>query len=349
MFDILSFERTPEFLQCLRRMLINAPIKWSNSDDWESLSEIEQRATQRLLGAGLLTFRIAVEFKWERQHRLLNMTWSRTCGRDSSVFEVTGPGAVQHITFLMLDRNGLIKNGKTVAKHTLRIRDDYFGFRISDEGELAKLDLISGDRSKVWYVDQCMTELQSKLRVIERFDCDKSEKTQSAKTADVTVANAQSLASIGDVNVHVTPNIHIQHNVSGPFKLELPEGVSVGMSQQSNGDTAGEECQALSRLINLYTDGVAHEKIRQASLVLQSDTLTVNEKLEKIDALVPFPPHVSAQQLADMLQKTKTSVLNSEWWKRNRRGRKDEDSEQRRGLHKKRTSEIDDTMNDKDE
>ena len=57
------------------------------------------------------------------------------------------------------------------------------------------------------------------------------------------------------------------------------------------------EGQAAFRLLNIYTNGVADEQFVKASNVLIDDTLTINERLSKIDNLLPIPPTASAEKL----------------------------------------------------
>lgn len=93
---------------------------------------------------------------------------------------------------------------------------------------------------------------------------------------------------------------------------------------------------ATFRLLSVFTNGVADDRIAAAAVVLNNDTLTVNEKLTKIDALIRIPGKASAEQLGEMFGKTKQAVLKSEWWKQNRQGEKENEIGQRRDSLKKR-------------
>ena len=79
---------------------------------------------------------------------------------------------------------------------------------------------------------------------------------------------------------------------------------------------------ALIALLRIFTNGVADDRIEKAARLLSDTRLTVNEKLTKIDALIPFPPTASAEQLGEMLGVTKQAVLKTDWWIQNRRGRR---------------------------
>ena len=100
-----------------------------------------------------------------------------------------------------------------------------------------------------------------------------------------------------------------------------------------SGDEAHEHTFALVRL---FTNGVADDRIEKATRLLSISHLTVNEKLNKIDAVIPFPATASAEQLGDMLGVTKQAVLKTEWWIENRKGEKDNEIGRRRAGYQKR-------------
>ena len=86
---------------------------------------------------------------------------------------------------------------------------------------------------------------------------------------------------------------------------------------------------ALAALLRVFTNGVADERLRQAAQILTDDSLTANEKLTKIDGLMPLPPTASAEQLGEMLGVSKQAVMKTAWWCKNRRGMNDEEIERR--------------------
>ena len=92
-------------------------------------------------------------------------------------------------------------------------------------------------------------------------------------------------------------------------------------------DPAGDVSTAV-RLLNVYTNGLADERFDKASSVLDSN-LTVDEKLWKIDELMPIPPTVSGEKLGKALGVSKTAVQNTSWYDQKRKGRKDEEIDQR--------------------
>jgi hypothetical protein len=92
----------------------------------------------------------------------------------------------------------------------------------------------------------------------------------------------------------------------------------------------------VTRLLRVFTDGIADDRIRKAAQLLGNGKLTVNEKLTKIDELIPLPAIATAEQLAEMLGVTKQAVLKTDWWVRKRKGETENDVDDRRERHRKR-------------
>ncbi|HEV3083278.1 MAG TPA: hypothetical protein VGY66_26065 [Gemmataceae bacterium] len=116
---------------------------------------------------------------------------------------------------------------------------------------------------------------------------------------------------------------------------------AAGNRPASAGSDADDARNNASRaLIRLYTNGIADDRIEKASRLLADDQLTVNEKLTKIDALIPFPATTSAEQLGEMFGVTKQAVLKTDWWIQNRKGEKENEIGRRRAGHQKRAKEY---------
>lgn len=98
--------------------------------------------------------------------------------------------------------------------------------------------------------------------------------------------------------------------------------------------------QATIHLLNIYTNGLAHERIDKAINVLNDDKLTVDEKLWKIDELMPIPSTVSAKKLGEALGVTKTAVQNTSWYIKKRKGQKENLIGRRREQHRQRAPEY---------
>jgi hypothetical protein len=100
--------------------------------------------------------------------------------------------------------------------------------------------------------------------------------------------------------------------------------------------TAAPVSNASLALMRVFTNGIADDRIEKATRLLADDKLTANEKLTKIDALIPFPATASAEQLGEMLGVTKQAVLKTDWWMQNRKGEKETEVGRRREGHRKR-------------
>jgi hypothetical protein len=105
------------------------------------------------------------------------------------------------------------------------------------------------------------------------------------------------------------------------------------------GPAAGPAGHPSLALLRVFTNGLSDERIREAARVLSDGRLTAHDKLTEIDALLPFPPTASAEQLGDMLGVTKQAVMKTGWWKENRKGEKADEVGRRRAAHRKRAQE----------
>jgi hypothetical protein len=118
---------------------------------------------------------------------------------------------------------------------------------------------------------------------------------------------------------------------------------------RSDGDKpAGPDNSSLV-LLRVFTDGISDDRIEKATPLLADDKLTANDKLTKIDALIPLPPTASAEQLGEMLGVTKQAVLKTDWWMRNRKGENESEVGLRRERHRERAKACEAPGQDDDE
>jgi hypothetical protein len=103
-----------------------------------------------------------------------------------------------------------------------------------------------------------------------------------------------------------------------------------------NGETTAD---VTGRLLRLFTNGVVDTRLEKAASILQGDC-SVNEKLERINALIPFPPTASAEDLGRMLGVTKQAIHKTAWWTENRRRAKDEETDRRLEMHRSRAKQA---------
>jgi hypothetical protein len=105
-------------------------------------------------------------------------------------------------------------------------------------------------------------------------------------------------------------------------------------------NAAEARTRLIAALLHVFTNGVADDRIERAATVLSDAQFTANEKLTKIDALMPFPATASAQQLGDLLAVKKQAVLKTDWWIQNRKGKKEEAIGRRREVHRQRAKRV---------
>lgn len=97
--------------------------------------------------------------------------------------------------------------------------------------------------------------------------------------------------------------------------------------------------QPLMRIMRLYTNRVSDERIRNIAVIVASK-MTVNEKLTKIDALLPIPTNASAEELGKMFGVTGQAVFKTGWWTLNRKGERDSEIGRRKTKHKRRAEDY---------
>lgn len=94
--------------------------------------------------------------------------------------------------------------------------------------------------------------------------------------------------------------------------------------------------QASMRLMNIYTNGLAGQRLDGAVNILEDEKLTVDEKLWKIEAFMPIPPTVSGAKLGEALGVSKAAVQKTTWYIENRKGRMEDEVARRHEQHTRR-------------
>ncbi len=95
----------------------------------------------------------------------------------------------------------------------------------------------------------------------------------------------------------------------------------------------------LALLLGVLTNGLSDERIEKAQQVLDDSRLSANEKLTKLDSLIPIPATASGEQLGTMLGVKKQAVYKSDWWIHNRKGETTSEIGRRKNVHQKRAKE----------
>lgn len=93
---------------------------------------------------------------------------------------------------------------------------------------------------------------------------------------------------------------------------------------------------AMPRVVALWTDGVADDRLLQAADIVCRNG-TTDEKLHALSQLLPIPIGVSARQIGELLGVSSAAVKKTRWWTKNRAGLSDELVDRRRDVHHQRS------------
>jgi hypothetical protein len=117
------------------------------------------------------------------------------------------------------------------------------------------------------------------------------------------------------------------------------------VEKSGKGDTRQD---VLARLLNTFTGGLSDARFDGAQVIIQDGKLSTNEKLTKVNCLLPIPPTVSAKLLGKLLGVSKQAVLKTSWWKQNRKGEKDEMIDKRQRILAKRSKQNESSRDNDD-
>jgi hypothetical protein len=101
-----------------------------------------------------------------------------------------------------------------------------------------------------------------------------------------------------------------------------------------------EEAASYAALLRVYTSGLSDDRIAAAAQVVANKRLSVNNKLYKLDKLLPIPPTASAAVLAELFDISKQAVIKTAWWAEHRSGEGAAKVEQRRAIHHDRAAQL---------
>jgi len=152
----------------------------------------------------------------------------------------------------------------------------------------------------------------------------------------------------------ISPTDHIMDESVERARESVPSADKKHTATREQSTEKGEhqsDDQVAVRLLSVFTNGLADERFERAAIVLQSDSLTVHEKLTKIDELIPFPPTVSAANLGQLVGGvSKQAVMKTEWWNHNRKGEKESEIGRRHDKHHERAKQYEPYgINDEDD
>ena len=297
--------------------LRSVPESWDELDP-SGLTAIHERLLAQLTVAGLVERRVT-----------LRLRVSGAPGVMEATIVFTGEcGLAKAVEFVLADLWPIWRNRSESANEAVRrVHCERLGheeWRVTEEGVLAREDIAAGREQGV--VDF----------ILRRgfFDGQAMGLPDGRSHRRVAVEGHGSLIRIRRV-ADETP---------GRATITDWEAGAVAISQALRAYSATSGCEMPAsdptlKLLSVYTNGVSDERIRRAAQVLAGDRLTANEKLERIDGLMPIPPTASADQLGEMLGVSKQAVMKTAWWRSKRRGESQRKTDERFRTHTGRRSQ----------
>lgn len=299
--------------QAVAHFLRTVPETWTDHD-LSTLSELQERGVCLLSAAGMIERRVTLRL--------------RVVGHPVAVeatITMTGEaGLAQAMEFVLKDlwndwQEALEQHGDGTVSHCERIGNEQW--RLTAEGVLARNDLDAGNAAMVFDF------------VLRRgfFDGQPRLLPNGKISQRLPVRGVGKLERLTRVNANASSaGVSIANWDAGAeaFAKAFTELLKATQAAEEPASAPMTEHPSLA-LLRVFTNGVADERLRQAAQILTDDSLTANEKLTKIDGLMPLPPTASAEQLGAMLGVSKQAVMKTAWWCKNRRGMTDEEIERR--------------------
>jgi len=97
-----------------------------------------------------------------------------------------------------------------------------------------------------------------------------------------------------------------------------------------SGNAAAVDQDVWQAAVSLYTGGVADDRLRQVVAIAGQKELTVGERLQKIDELLPIPPTATLSALGLLFGVSREAVRTTPWWQKSRAGERELKTDRRR-------------------
>jgi len=111
-------------------------------------------------------------------------------------------------------------------------------------------------------------------------------------------------------------------------RLQPPEEPQTEVAQPATAEPVDQA--AWQATINFYTGGIADDRLQQVAAIVAQRDLSVDERLQKINDILPIPATASLQDVADLFGVTRQAVHQTDWYQHNRAGEGESKKEQRR-------------------
>ncbi len=322
----------PHVVTATFQLLADAPVAWT-AIDLDALSSTDLKALGRLLAFGLA----------ERRTRIHCTAFQ---SKGDLAFTVTACGIVTEFPkdvqalrnaydSLWLEEERSWNAAHPDVPFTLQFNHSGDQWRISTQGQQAQEHLRTNPDG-----------LYTVLFGHDLFCCDDPGVKNPFPNGIMGTMQVSEVKATRDNATAPPPSNEVRvanwDDGAGAFAALLKNlGADLGIPKSGQAETINRDSS--QRLLSVFTNGLSDDRIQKAAQVLTDERLTANEKLTKIDALIPLPATASAQQLGDMLGVKKQAVLKTDWWIQNRKGENAEEIGRRRTGHKQRADQYDPT------
>ena len=114
---------------------------------------------------------------------------------------------------------------------------------------------------------------------------------------------------------------------------DVPRPTAAPQPQANSGESstaAAVDQKAWRATISIYSGGVADDRLRQVAAIVAQRELSVAERLQKIDDVLPIPASASLKDLAELFGVSREAVRTTPWWQKSRAGERKLKTHQRR-------------------
>lgn len=329
-------------------LLRRAPGNWSEVP--RDLSQTEQEALAALTAAGFVERRVgfSIRLPGQEQNQRITIELSGEYGLAEAM-----AAAVQDWWARWGRQWKDLKRDTGEPIRPVVTRDaDYW--RLTADGLLAKTDLAQGSTAPIDFVLKRgffdgRPRLLADGRTVRREPVRGYGKLVSIENAPtgplaVNVANAPELAEVfarafekvlkpSAAPPASTDEKQAQADEHTRPALDVPRPTTAPEPQANSGESgnaAAVDQKAWRATISIYSGGVADDRLRQVAAIVAQRELSVAERLQKIDDVLPIPASASLKDLAELFGVSREAVRTTPWWQKSRAGERKLKTHQRR-------------------
>jgi hypothetical protein len=111
---------------------------------------------------------------------------------------------------------------------------------------------------------------------------------------------------------------------------DVPRPTAAPQPQANSEEAVNVDQNAWRATISIYSGGVADDRLRQVAAIVAQRELSVAERLQKIDDVLPIPASASLKDLAELFGVSREAVRTTPWWQKSRAGERELKTHQRR-------------------